>query len=48
MDTSMQRLLKIKKYIFWINAHTPIAKSLKKTEIAHQYIRKKGPSIKVS
>ena len=26
MDTSIQRLLKIKKFIFWINAHIPIEK----------------------
>ena len=26
MDTSIQRLLKIKKVIFWINAHIPIEK----------------------
>ena len=37
MDTSIQKPLKMKKYIFCINAHTPIEKQPTQTEIPHPF-----------
>ena len=33
MDISIERVLKIKKYTFWINADPPVANNLTNTEL---------------
>ena len=47
MDTSIQRLLKMKKYIFWINSHLSIEKQSKEDWNTPIQLENKGPSIKV-
>ena len=47
MDNSIQRLLKIKKFIFWINAHTPIEKQSNQDWNTSIHLKSNGPHIKV-
>ena len=47
MDTSKQRLLKIRKFIFWISAHTPIEKQFNKDWNTPIHLKNNGPHIKV-
>ena len=48
IDTSIQRLLKMKKYIFWVNAHTPIEKQSNEDWNTSVYLKNNDPSIKVT
>ena len=47
MNTSIQRLLKMKKLIFWINAHTPIESQSKQDWNTPIHLKDNGPHIKV-
>ena len=48
MDTSIQRLLSLRKFIFWINAHTPIEKQTNQDWNTPIHLKNNGPHIKVS
>ena len=48
MDASIQRLLSMRKFIFWINAHTPIEKQTKQDWNTPIHLKNNGPRIKVS
>ena len=47
MDASIQRLLKMKKFIFWINAHTPIKKQSSQDWNTPIHLKNNAPQIKV-
>ena len=47
MNTSIQRLLKMKTYKFWINAHSPTEKQSNEDWNTLIHLKSNGPSIKV-
>ena len=47
MDTSMQRLLSMRKFIFWISAHTPIEKQTNQGWNTPIHLKNNGPHVKV-
>ena len=47
MDTSIQRLLRMKKVRFWINAHTPIENQSNQAWNTPIHLKINGPHIKV-
>ena len=47
MDTNIPRLLKMKKYIFWVNAHATIDKQSNEVWNTHIHLKNNSPSIKV-
>ena len=47
MDTSIQKLLKMKKFIFWINAHTPIKKQSSQDWNIPIHLKNNAPHIKL-
>ena len=47
MDTSIQRLLKMKKFIFWINAYNPIKKQSSQDQNTPIHLKNNAPHIKV-
>ena len=47
MDTSIQRLLKMKKFLSWVNTHTSIEKKFKEGWSNPFHLENNGPQIKV-
>ena len=47
MNISIKRLLKMKKFIFWINSHTPMEKQSNQDWKTQIYLKINGPHIKV-
>ena len=47
MNISIKRLLKMKKFIFWINSHTPMEKQSNQDWKTPIYLKIKGPHVKV-
>ena len=48
MDTSIEKLLKTKRFLFWINAHTPVKKQSSQDGNTPIHLKNNAPHIKVT